>query len=312
MHRMQRLCAACLLLCLVCTCAPRANGQTQGAQTYQQQLLGYYCFYQEEASREIEQCLTKLEQEDPQSGALWRQIMADWDSINRAGYDTRRALHDGLPQDDSLCIVVFGYGLENDGSMKPELVDRLQLALNAAKQYPNAFVAVTGGATTGVDGITEAGQMAAWLRGNGVGEQRLILETQALSTTENAVNTYALLAREYPQVRQVAAVTSDYHVAFAATMLQIVSDYAHSVQGSPEIPVAAGISCVTENAGQDMMASQAWGIGLVTDTEWNGVPPELLRVEPETTGETQTVTRETEWMGKSVIGRLLRWLFGGA
>ena len=79
-----------------------------------------------------------------------------------------------------LCIVIMGYDLRDDGSMKEELIDRLVVGLSSALKYPNAYVAVTGGATSDVPGVTEAGQMAQWLMERGLqsfqgGDQRLLL-----------------------------------------------------------------------------------------------------------------------------------------
>lgn len=268
MRCVQRLWAVALVVFLGITAILPVKADEERVQTCKEELLGYYSTHQEDAAQEIEACLRTLEAEDPVQGRLWRRIMADWSVINQAGYDTRRALHDGLPQDDSLCIVVFGYALNADGSMKPELENRLRTALNAARQYPNAFVMVTGGGTSDVEGVTEAGVMASWLRKNGISPRRIIQETKAMSTTQNALKVYRILAQQYPQVRQLVAVTSDYHVAFAATMLQTVSTYQSATQGTRAIPVAAGISCATEVTDSNMLSSQAWGIATITGTDW--------------------------------------------
>ena len=42
-------------------------------------------------------------------------------------------LPDGLPNDDSLCITVLGFALNDDGTMKDELVGRLQTDLQVLK-----------------------------------------------------------------------------------------------------------------------------------------------------------------------------------
>ena len=183
----RKILIACLCLCLLGGSVPAAQAAEE---TNPQQLLGAYCAND---NGKIESCLDALEAESPAEGALWRRIMTDWARLNEAGFENHRVLPDDLPQDDSLCIVVFGYGLGADGSIQPELEDRLYVALNAARQYPNAYVAVTGGQTSEVAGVTEGGQMAAWLRAQGVAESRLIVEDQALSTTQNAANTYKLL-----------------------------------------------------------------------------------------------------------------------
>ena len=279
----RKILIACLCLCLLGGSVPAAQAAEE---TSPQRLLGAYCTND---SGKIESCLDVLEAESPAEGALWRRIMTDWARLNEAGFEDHRVLPDDLPQDDSLCIVVFGYGLDADGSIRPELEDRLYVALNAARQYPNAYVAVTGGQTSEVAGVTEGGQMAAWLRAQGVVESRLIVEDQALSTTQNAANTYKLLTSDYPQVKTLAVVTSDYHVACAGVLLQIWSDYQSQVNGAPALNVAAGASCATDTpVGDRMLSSQAWGIAQITGTAWPVVSDTGTETQASTEAQAQT------------------------
>lgn len=277
--RGKRLCVAALLLCVLTGGVLPVKADTQ---EYRQQLLKAYSSSPEGSSATIETCLEALEAESPVQGVLWRQIMSDWDRLNHSGFASSRSLQEGLAQDDSVCIVVFGYGLNRDGSMKPELFDRLNVALQAARQYPNAYIAVTGGETSGVKGISEAAVMAIWLMNNDISEERIILEKKSLSTTENAKYTCALLNRKYPQVKQLAVVTSDYHIALAATMLQTACTYSASMQGGREMSVVAGASCATSTPAGGSLSTQAWGISVLTGTKW-------------TTGSTASaVQKETE------------------
>lgn len=279
----RKILIACLCLCLLGGSVPAAQAAEE---TNPQRLLGAYCAND---SGKIESCLDALEAESPAEGALWRRIMTDWARLNEAGFENHRVLPDDLPQDDSLCIVVFGYGLGGDGSIQPELEDRLYVALNAARQYPNAYVAVTGGQTSEVAGVTEGGQMAAWLRAQGVAESRLIVEDQALNTTQNAANTYKLLTSSYPQVKTLAVVTSDYHVACAGVLLQIWSDYQSQVNGAPALNVAAGASCATDTpVGDGMLSSQAWGIAQITGTAWPVVSDSGTETQASPEAQAQT------------------------
>ena len=279
----RKILIACLCLCLLGGSVPAAQAAEE---TNPQRLLGAYCAND---SGKIESCLDALEAESPAEGALWRRIMTDWARLNEVGFEDHRVLPDDLPQDDSLCIVVFGYGLDADGSIRPELEDRLYVALNAARQYPDAYVAVTGGQTSEVAGVTEGGQMAAWLRAQGVAESRLIVEDQALSTTQNAANTYKLLTSAYPQVKTLAVVTSDYHVACAGVLLQIWSDYQSQVNGAPALNVAAGASCATDTpVGDGMLSSQARGISQITGTAWPVVSDTGTETRASTEAQAQT------------------------
>ncbi|WP_278263120.1 YdcF family protein [Nocardia sp. AG03] len=81
-------------------------------------------------------------------------------------------------------IVVLGYGLQPDGSMRAELSNRLHAALVQAFMSPDSPVIVTGGNPR--NGITEAQVMADWLHVRGVARDRIYAETEAGSTVQNA------------------------------------------------------------------------------------------------------------------------------
>lgn len=81
-------------------------------------------------------------------------------------------------------IVVLGYGLLPDGTMRAELSNRLHAALVQAFMSPASPVIVTGGNPR--NGVTEAQVMADWLNIRGVARQRIYTETQAGSTVQNA------------------------------------------------------------------------------------------------------------------------------
>ena len=279
----KRLWAAVLLLCVLAAGILPVRADTL---EYRQQLLRSYSTDPDGSSGTIESCLRNLESESPAQGAMWRQIMSDWDRLNHSGFASSRSLRDDLAQDDSLCIVVFGYGLNQNGSMKPELYDRLNVALQAAGQYPNAYIAVTGGETSGVKGISEAAVMAIWLMNNDVSEDRIILEKKSLSTTENAQNTCGLLNQKYPRIKQLAVVTSDYHIALAATVLQTACTYSEAMQGGRKMTVVAGASCATSTPVSSNLSTQAWGISILTGTKWSGVSSGSA-VQKETTAETE-------------------------
>lgn len=279
----KRLWAAVLLLCVLAAGILPVRADTL---EYRQQLLRSYSTDPDGSSGTIESCLRNLESESPAQGAMWRQIMSDWDRLNHSGFASSRSLRDDLAQDDSLCIVVFGYGLNQNGSMKPELYDRLNVALQAARQYPNAYIAVTGGETSGVKGISEAAVMAIWLMNNDVSEDRIILEKKSLSTTENAQNTCGLLNQKYPRIKQLAVVTSDYHIALAATVLQTACTYSEAMQGGRKMTVVAGAPCATSTPVSGNLSTQAWGISILTGTKWSGVSSGSA-VQKETTAETE-------------------------
>ena len=55
--------------------------------------------------------------------------------------------------------------------------------------------------------------MAEWLAEEGIDSRRIIVEDRSLTTAQNAVYTYEILTDAYPQVSQLAIVSSDYHIA---------------------------------------------------------------------------------------------------
>ena len=85
---------------------------------------------------------------------------------------------------------------------------------HANEQYPNAVIVCTGGPTAAGDpSATEAGRMAEWLAAEGVDPARIMIEDHSLTTAQNAVFTFGILEQRCPQVRQIAIISSDYHIA---------------------------------------------------------------------------------------------------
>ena len=55
--------------------------------------------------------------------------------------------------------------------------------------------------------------MAEWLIENGVDPERVIVEDKSLTTAQNAIFTFDILEADYPQVKELVIVSSDYHIA---------------------------------------------------------------------------------------------------
>ena len=60
--------------------------------------------------------------------------------------------------------------------------------------------------------------MAEWLEARGVDPSRLIVEDHSLTTAQNAIYTIDILSDKTPQVRQIAIISSDYHIATGALL----------------------------------------------------------------------------------------------
>ena len=175
----------------------------------------------EAASELIGHDLEELSALDPALGALWTELMALWSEVNTTLTLNPGVLPDGLPEDESLCIVVLGFQLHPDGSMSEELVGRCETALASAEKYPNALIAVTGGGTAWQNpSATEAGVMAAWLTARGVEPDRILIEDASMTTADNAAFTCKLLCEQHPEVKALAVVSSDYHLPLGVLLFQ--------------------------------------------------------------------------------------------
>ena len=157
--------------------------------------------------------LKAFREANPADASDMEELLSFWDETNKNGFVSMDRLPEGLPKNDSLCIVILGFALNPDGSMREELIHRLKTGLSAAAQYPEAYVLVTGGGTAGNNrNATEADAMAKWLKEQGLSEERIIIENRSLTTAENAVFSERILTEKYPQVTDVAIVTCDYHI----------------------------------------------------------------------------------------------------
>ena len=202
--KLRRL-AVIVLLCAAVSLVPAAFAEEQTQQLIERAVVSYAAYGERDAG-----ALADLSSFDPALGEKWTRILDLWE----APVTVNEVLPDGLPEDDSLCLVALGFQLNPDGTMRDELIERLNVVLAAAEKYPNALVACTGGGTAADDPTaTEAGRMAAWLEAHGVDPARLITEDRSMTTAQNAIFTFDMLAAKYPQVRQLAIISSDYHIA---------------------------------------------------------------------------------------------------
>ena len=149
-------------------------------------------------------------------------------------------LPDGLADDDSLCIVGLGFELNSDGTIKDELYGRLETIRACAIQYPNAYILVTGGPTALLErNATEADAMARWLVENGVDSSRIIVENHSLTSATNALYSYEILFNKYPQVTDIAIVTSDYHAALGSLLFEAQFEMARAAGDDTGLKVVA-------------------------------------------------------------------------
>ena len=255
--KLRKLLCMFLALILVLQMPLAASALSWDAERCIQDMLNYYRYYQTEASENIDSLLKDLRAADSKQGEAWEKMMNSWQWVDQSMPVYNSVLPYGLPQDDSLAIVVMGYSLNANGTMKSEMEDRLIVALASAQRYPNAYIVCTGGATARYSSNTEAGVMAKWLKNQGISSQRIIVEDQSYSTGENAINTYEILTEEYPQIKSVAVITSNYHIYRSALAFQAMSDYASALENTQAIPVVASACCWTAREDRESLTSQA-------------------------------------------------------
>ncbi|MBF6098543.1 YdcF family protein [Nocardia cyriacigeorgica] len=105
-------------------------------------------------------------------------------------------------------IVVLGYGLLPDGSMRPELIARLRAGYVQALLAPGSPIIVTGGNPR--NGVSEAVAMAEWLVRHGIPAERVHLDPAAVDTVQNAHHS-ARIMHEIG-ARDAVVVTSADHI----------------------------------------------------------------------------------------------------
>lgn len=208
-----------LTLILVCLPLGAAFAEARTSQAIIEEMVVDYGAYGSAAETQIDGLLAELEAFDPTSAVKWTRIMDLWRSVQTELEVHLDVLPDDLDDTNALCLVVLGFQLNPDGSMRDELIERLRVALASAEKYPNAWIVCTGGGTATEDPTaTEAGRMAAWLIENGIATERVIIEDQSLTTAQNAIYTFDILLERFPQVSQIAIISSDYHIATGALL----------------------------------------------------------------------------------------------
>lgn len=194
----------------------------------------------------LDELLTQLEKIDLPTAEKWRQLLALWDNAGNHMDIHLEQLPQGLDSGDGLCLIVLGYQLNPDGSMKEELLGRLKTALAAAERYPQCRILCTGGGTASKNPeVTEADAMAQWLTKQGIPESRLIVENQSLTTGQNAFLSDRLLSEQYPETTQIALITSDYHIPWAVLLFEaqlLLSDSSMELASHAAFPTGQRLS----------------------------------------------------------------------
>lgn len=206
-----------VVLCVGC-------GKTEEKRESQQiieELAVYYGNYGEDAADRVNELLNELKTVDTSAAERWERIIKLWRETQSDLKINYGVLPDGLKNTNELCIVALGFQLNPDGTMKDELIERLNVVKASAEKYPNALIAVTGGGTASENkSATESGKMAEWLIANGISKDRVIIEDKSITTAQNAIYTCDILSEKYPFVTELAIVSSDYHIATGTLLFE--------------------------------------------------------------------------------------------
>jgi uncharacterized SAM-binding protein YcdF (DUF218 family) len=257
-----------VILIFTVTGCGREAAPPRAAQEIIEELVVDYGNYGEEASSHVESLLKELRSVDANLGARWERIMKLWKSLSADQPCNYGVLPDGLSDSEELCIVALGFQLEPDGGMREELVERLKVVLSCAEKYPKACIVCTGGGTASENkSATEAGEMAKWLIANGVEEERVIVEDNSLTTAQNAIFTYDILTTQHPNVRQIAIVSSDYHIATGVLLFSAESILRAASAGSEKLEVVSNAAWQAPSGSLSPMFQAGALIELSGDTQ---------------------------------------------
>ena len=243
-----------------------------GLREAREMVINYGAYGEEAADRNAE-LLAKIQALNPANAEKWKQIMELWRSVNSGLEIHEGILPDGLPDTEELCIVALGFQLNPDGSMREELTERLKVVLASAEKYPKAVIVCTGGGTAAEnEQATEAGRMAEWLITNGVNPERIIAEDGSQTTAQNAIFTLDRLEEDCPQIRQLAIVSSNYHIATGTLLfeaesilrsddpeqrIRVVSNAAYK-EPSGNLPVMFQAGALIELSGDEELAYEIY------------------------------------------------------
>ena len=266
--RVRILCVL-LLLAVIASCSGCGQkAETREPRAIIEEMVVDYGSYGSEAEEHIQALLKELRSVDADAAERWDSIMALWKSANTELTIHQGVLPDGLPDTDELCLVALGFQLNPDGTMRDELIERLKVLKASAEKYPNALIVCTGGGTAAEDpSATEAGKMAEWLIENGIAAERVLVEDRSLTTAQNAIYSYELLREGYPQVKQLAIVSSDYHIATGTLLFEAETLLRAEKAGAPAMQVVSNAAWNAPAGSLSTMFQAGALIELSGDTE---------------------------------------------
>ncbi|MDF2649333.1 MAG: hypothetical protein K0Q73_5138 [Paenibacillus sp.] len=104
-------------------------------------------------------------------------------------------------------LIILGFQCDND-RIHPLLEERLSVALELMRSYPVEKIILTGGAVTSLR--TEADIMKEYLLRNGVEEERIILDKEAMDTIQNINNCRKIM--ELHRLSTCTLISNSFHI----------------------------------------------------------------------------------------------------
>lgn len=231
------LCAAIVLTGYILV--TRVHAKARSEKEITREIVYAYYSNQDLSTKRMDNLMQELEQVNPDAPKKWKQILTCWGEAKADMPVNYVSLPSELEDGKQLCLAVLGFQLNPDGTMKQELEDRLNIALLNAEAFQEAYILCTGGGTaSGARDVTEADVMAQWLMEQGIDKDRIIVENRSVSTNENVLFSYDILRRDYPEITELAIISSDYHIPWA----QILFQTKFILEGSP-IRVVSNAVC---------------------------------------------------------------------
>ncbi len=210
--------------------------------------------------------LQKLEKVSKESYKIWADVYRYWEWIENSMIENIGVAPDGIENPAEHAFIVLGFALNNDGTMKEELVGRLEVARASWEKYPESYLLVTGGVEK--KGWTEGRRMKDWLVAKGVLESKIIIEEAAPDTAGNATNSFEILYKNY-EIKSVSLITSQYHLKRGSLLY-----YAESLLKAKELGVEpinflgnANAGWKINNKNAESLSLKAWSLKLVAFNE---------------------------------------------
>ena len=244
---MRKFVAICIALALLLCCAALGEAEYRIAKENEKPfaaLLNALVRAYEDPSpgdgEKIEVAVRAIASTDEDDGEIAQSIAEHWKRVflddyrllvYAGGADAPELEDAGIPYTADHAFVVLGYELK-DGAMTAELQGRCDAAAAAARAFPDALIVCSGGATgdNNPAGNTEAGLMRDYfVERCGIDPSRIRVDERAMTTAENALNTFAIL--EANGVRSMTIVTSTYHQRWGQAVYNAVGALVRQAHG---------------------------------------------------------------------------------